>query len=103
MWAVVVNTNHLQLSAVDPPDARRPGPVIGPDTRVRACDGAPLADSAGVVCLEVDVDGEIERGYTVRRMLMLDSDPPPPARIRPYAIATPMVLALVVALILVLA
>ena len=102
-WSVVVNTHHLQLSAIDPPDARVPGPVIGPDSRVRPCDGVLPASDFGVICLEVDVDGQIERGYTVRKMVALASDPLPSARFSPFAIATPMVLVLVVALILVFA
>jgi hypothetical protein len=102
-WSVVVNTNHLQLSAIDPPDARVPGPVIGPDSRVRPCGGVLPASNFGVICLDVDVDGRVERGYTIRRMVALASDPLPPTRVLPFAIATPMVLVLVVALILVFA
>jgi hypothetical protein len=51
---------YLMLSAVDPPDARHPGPVVGPGSRVRPC-----ATSGATVCLEVDGgEGEIGRGYT---------------------------------------
>lgn len=101
-WSVVVNTYHLQLSAIDPPDARVPGPVIGPDSRVRPCGVLPASDF-GVICLEVDVDGQIERGYTISRMVALASDSVLASRISPFAVATPMMLVLVVALILVFA
>jgi hypothetical protein len=100
-WSVVVNANHLQLSAIDPPDARVPGPIIGPDSRVRPCGGVLPASDFGVICLDVDVAGQVERGYTIRKMVALASDPMPPPRVSPFAIATPMVLVLVVALILV--
>lgn len=102
-WSVVINANHLQLSAVNPPDARVPGPVIGPASRVRPCDESSSSSHLGVVCLDVEIDGRIERGYTIRRMLLLDSDPAPSARISPLVVATPMALMLVAAIIFVFA
>jgi hypothetical protein len=70
-WRRVSSAAHLQLSAVNPPDARVPGPVVGPGARVRPCDGALPESDFGVLCLEVDSDGRVTRGYTIRRMVSM--------------------------------
>lgn len=74
-WYRVSGGSHLQLSAVDPPDARVPGPVIGRSSRVRPCTGKLPKSEFGVICLDVDIDGHIERGYTIRRMVSLTPEP----------------------------
>ena len=70
-WYRISSGTHLQLSAVNPPDARVRGPVVGPDSRVRPCSGVLPESDEGVICLEVDGGGNIERGYTIRRMVAL--------------------------------
>jgi hypothetical protein len=56
---------YVLLSAVDPPDARRPGPVVGPGTRVRPCDPCAEVRPFAVVCIEVDTaKGPPTHGYT---------------------------------------
>lgn len=79
-WWRVTTSAHLQLSAVNPPDARVPGPVVGPGSRVRPCDGTLPESDFGVVCLEVDSNGEIARGYTIRRMVSMTPERPATAR-----------------------
>lgn len=56
---------YVLLSAVDPPDARKPGPVVGPGSRVRRCESRGPTQTHDIVCLEVDAgDGPPIRGYT---------------------------------------
>jgi hypothetical protein len=68
-WHRVTSSAFLFLSSANPPDARAPGIVVGPNSRVRPCDGAMPRSQADVLCLEVDQDGQIDRGYTVARMI----------------------------------
>jgi hypothetical protein len=68
-WNRVTSTAFLLLSTSNPPDAREPGPVIGPHARVRPCPGEPPRAGTEVLCLEVDIDGRVERGYTIARMV----------------------------------
>jgi hypothetical protein len=79
-WQRVVGAQHLQLSTVDPPSAQHPGIVIGPGSRVRLCDPKAAVPEYGVLCLEVEVDGQIHRGYTIRRMVALRPEAPPKRR-----------------------
>jgi hypothetical protein len=68
-WNRVTSGAFLFLSSVNPPDARASGMVIGPNSRVRPCDGVPPRSELEVLCLEVEQDGQIDRGYTIARMV----------------------------------
>lgn len=70
-WYRVSTSAHLQLSAVNPPDARVPGPVIGPGSRVRPYDGNQCGSEFGVLCLDVVTNRHIDRGDTFRRMVSM--------------------------------
>ena len=68
-WNRVTSSAFLFLSAANPPDARASGLVIGPNSRVRPCEDFKPRSQFDVLCLEVDQDGQINRGYTVARMV----------------------------------
>jgi hypothetical protein len=87
-WHRVASRSHLQLAGTEVVHSRVPGPVIGPGARVRPCSDLASQGEMDVICLEVEQDGKIERGYTVKRMVVLrPEDAPPMDRSRRLVIA----------------
>jgi len=75
-WRVVASGHFVQLSAVDPPDARLPGPVVGPGSRVRVRARHGADPLHRVVCLDVEGDdGTIAQGYTYAHLVKLQPTP----------------------------
>ena len=74
-WCRVTSRAHLQLSADNPPTSR-PGPIIGPASRVRPCASFKTESKFGVMCLDVDDDGRIQRGYTIKHMVSFAPERP---------------------------
>lgn len=95
-WYRVVSRNHLQLSGDESINARVPGPVIGPNARVRPCSNLASQTDMDVICLDVDHNGQIERGYTIKRMVALvpEQKPSMPQRKRLAVAAAGLVAAL---------